>query len=111
MKKAGEVYYINLNPVRGREQKGHRPYVVVSGNTLNSYSDLCIVSPLTTSLKYFKGGVIIEPNAVNGLKKKSEILVHHVRTIEQERLKKKIGVLTEHEISVAREGLILYLQY
>src|SRR5438309_2743775 len=31
----GEVYFVNLNPVQGREQAGHRPVVVISINAIN----------------------------------------------------------------------------
>ena len=31
----GEVYFVNLNPVQGREQAGRRPVVVLSINAIN----------------------------------------------------------------------------
>ncbi len=31
----GEVYFVDLNPVQGREQSGHRPVVVLSVNAIN----------------------------------------------------------------------------
>ncbi|MCB9432587.1 MAG: type II toxin-antitoxin system PemK/MazF family toxin [Ardenticatenaceae bacterium] len=31
----GEIYFVNLNPVTGREQAGHRPVLVLSIDTIN----------------------------------------------------------------------------
>lgn len=31
----GEIYFVNLNPVRGREQAGERPVLVLSINAIN----------------------------------------------------------------------------
>ncbi len=31
----GEIYFVNLNPVQGREQAGHRPVLVLSVDAIN----------------------------------------------------------------------------
>jgi mRNA interferase MazF len=31
----GEIYFVNLNPVQGREQAGHRPVLVLSIDAIN----------------------------------------------------------------------------
>jgi mRNA interferase MazF len=31
----GEIYFVNLNPVKGREQEGRRPVLVISANAIN----------------------------------------------------------------------------
>ncbi len=33
--KRGEIYFVNLNPVQGREQSGQRPVLVISSNAIN----------------------------------------------------------------------------
>ncbi len=33
--KRGEIYFVNLNPTKGREQSGERPVLVVSSNRIN----------------------------------------------------------------------------
>lgn len=33
--KRGNIYFVNLNPVQGREQSGQRPVLVVSSNLVN----------------------------------------------------------------------------
>jgi len=31
----GEIYFVNLNPVKGKEQSGARPVLILSVNTIN----------------------------------------------------------------------------
>ena len=45
----GEVWFADLDPMRGREQAKKRPCIVISANDFNQgYAGLCIVVPLTT---------------------------------------------------------------
>lgn len=45
--KKGDIYYANLDPVIGSEQKGNRPVVVVQNNYGNQYNPTLIIAPLT----------------------------------------------------------------
>jgi mRNA interferase MazF len=33
--KRGEIYFVNLNPVQGREQSGERPVLIISSDSIN----------------------------------------------------------------------------
>ena len=46
----GDLYWADLEPVRGREQAGRRPVLVVSVPFLAHERTLCIVVPHTASL-------------------------------------------------------------
>lgn len=97
--KQGEIWNVYLDPVKGSEQAGNRPAVIISGNLMNLKSDLAIVCPITSSLKHYKGNPIIDPTIKNGLKSKSEILVFQIRTLSKERFKKKMGDISEVELN------------
>ena len=47
MIRRGEIYFVNLNPIKGHEQAGKRPVLVVSSNLLNSQPLVIIVIPGT----------------------------------------------------------------
>jgi mRNA interferase MazF len=49
--------------------------VIISGNVVNTLLNVVIACPLTTKIKDYKGNVVLEPNQVNGLSQKSEILI------------------------------------
>ena len=103
--KQGEIWYANLSPVEGSEQDGYKPVVIVSGNLANQYAPVVVCCPLTTSLKHYMGNPILEPNATNGLKKKSEVMVIHIRSVAKSRLKTRIGKLTPEQLSMCRETI------
>lgn len=106
-----EIWLTDLNPVRGSEQKGMRPVVIVSGNVLNEYMPIVIACPLTSKIKAYKGNIVLEPNQTNGLSAKSEILTFHIRSISKERLVKKLGKISEQQLTELKEGLNDILRY
>lgn len=109
--KQREIWYADLNPVRGNEQKGYRPIVIISGDALNTYLNIVIACPLTSRIKNYKGNVVLEPNNENGLPLKSEILTFHIRSISKERLVNKIGNISKEELSTLKQSLDDILRY
>jgi mRNA interferase MazF len=101
----GYIYMAYLDPSVDSEQGGRRPVVIISGNTVNKFAPNVVVCPLTTSIKNYHGDVIIKPGENNGLKKKSEILNIHVRSISKSRLKEYIGCISKSEIFQIHEGI------
>ena len=53
--KQREIWFANLNPTKGREQRGIRPVVIISDNDMNDHMDICIVCPLTSKIKNYAG--------------------------------------------------------
>jgi mRNA interferase MazF len=109
--KQREIWYADLNPVKGSEQKGYRPVVIVSGDLLNTYLKVVIACPLTSKIKEYKGNIVLEPNTENGLSQRSEIMVFHIRSISKERLVSKLGTITKGELSELKQGLGDILRY
>lgn len=108
--KKGEIWFVQLNPTKGSEQAGYRPVVVVSGNLLNTYSNVVWVCPMTTQIRNYQGNVILHPTKQNGLTKKSEVMNLHLRSISQERLTKKIGEIDGDTLNSIRKGVQEILQ-
>jgi len=106
-----EIWYADLNPVRGSEQQGFRPVVIISGNMLNQYLPVVIVCPLTSKIKNYKGNIILKPDDENGLTEPSEIMIFHICSISKERLIRKIGVITGREFTNLKLGLDDILRY
>ena len=109
--KQREIWYANLNPTKSSEQSGFRPIVIISGNMLNTYLKIVIACPLSSKIKNYKGNVVLNPKKKNGLTAPSEIMIFHLRSISKERLIKKIGEITEEELSELKEGLDDILRY
>ncbi len=45
--KRGDIYMVSLNPTEGREQRGHRPVLIVSPTAFNLATKLPVVLPIT----------------------------------------------------------------
>ncbi len=87
----GDLWWMEPDPVRGHEQGGRRPAVVVSVDRLNrSRLGLVVVCPLTRSERPGPLHIAIDPPEAN-LSYRSAVLVEHVRSISVERLGTRIG--------------------
>ena len=89
--KRGDIFWVNLEPVKGSEQGGVRPCLIIQNDDGNFYNPLTIVSPLTskTFTKEFPTNVFL-PRKFCNLEKDSTILLNQIRTIDKKRLIKKI---------------------
>lgn len=108
--KQGEIWNVYFDPTKGHEQAGNRPAVIISGNLMNSKSDLLIVCPLTSSIKNYMGNPILKPSKQNGLELSSELLVYQIRTLSKLRFKKKIGGISEEQLFKVKETLLELLR-
>jgi len=68
-------------------------------------SGMYLVCPLTQKLKNFFGDVILKPNQENKLDKESEVLVGQIRAVDQNRVIKKIGKISDKELNRCLIGL------
>jgi len=107
----GEIWLTDLNPVKGSEQAGLRPVVIISGNLLNQHLQVVIVVPLTTKIKNYKGNPVVQPSKTNGLKSESEMLVFHIRSVSKDRLISRQGTIDAAELASATKTLMDILKY
>jgi mRNA interferase MazF len=109
--KQQEIWLADLNPVRGSEQNGIRPVVIISGNAMNDNLNICIACPISSKIKNYAGCLVLQKNILNGLEQDSEILTFQVRTISKARLISKIGTVTKQQLDVLKKGLLEVLTY
>ncbi len=109
--KQREIYLADLEPIKGQEQKGTRPVVIVSGPSMNSYFNLVTICPLSTKIKNYPVCAVIKKNARNGLKSDSEVLTFHIRTVSKDRLIKKMGEISGDQLEQIFQGLNDILRY
>ncbi|MGB9975988.1 type II toxin-antitoxin system PemK/MazF family toxin [Thermovenabulum sp.] len=109
--KRGEIWLVDLNPTRGREQHGIRPAVIISVDEFNSCpADLVIVVPITPKNKNIPLHVEILPKE-SGLDALSYAKTEDIRSISKERLIKRIGMLPQEKLNELEEkiGILLGL--
>ncbi len=94
------VYWVNLDPTKGREIAKTRPCVVVSPDQLNKHLQTVIVAPLTSTMKEYPWRVKCK---VAG--KWGTIATDQLRTIDKERLEGLIDRLNNSESEALLEVL------
>ena len=100
----GEIYWADLNPVRGREQAGQRPILVISHDILNERSGTVIALAITS--KPQRAGFPLTLQLTSGnLPKSSWVKISQVRTLTTERLSRRIGRVSEVELAKVVEAL------
>jgi mRNA interferase MazF len=109
--KQREIWFADLNPVKGSEQRGIRPVVVVSGNAMNDNLGICIICPLSSKIKDYAGCVVIEKGKIPGLESDSEIITFQIRTLSKERFIRKIDEISREELNKIKKGLNEILTY
>ena len=100
----GEVYWADLNPVKGQEQAGRRPVLVVSHDVFNERSGTVIAMAITSQVQRAGFPLNLEI-AEAGVPKRSWLKISQVRTLSVLRLGKRIATLSPEFVNEAIDGL------
>ncbi len=79
------IVLVNLNPTVGSEIKKRRPCVIISPNEMNFNINTLIIAPMTSKSKNYPSRIKIDEN--------SYIVLDQIRTIDKQRVIKKLGKL------------------
>jgi mRNA interferase MazF len=108
----GCLYVADLNPRFGAETGKVRPVVVVQTDALNRFHPSTIVCPLTTKTAGFENPLRVAlPKGLAGLSRASDILVDQIKAIDNRRLRKELGALTDPYLAELRRKLLSILDY
>jgi len=100
----GDIVWADLNPVKGQEQAGLRPVLVLSNDVFNEKSGTVITLAITSHPQ--KAAFTLTYELVeSGLLKRSWVKISQIRTLSSERLGRKIGRLNPEETDTIIEGL------
>lgn len=100
----GEIRWADLNPVRGREQAGRRPILVLSHDVFNERSGTVIAMAMTSQEPRAGFPLTLESRA-DGLAKRSWIKISQVRTLSVDRVGQRLARASEEEVARALDGL------
>ena len=100
----GEIRWADLNPVRGHEQAGLRPVLILSHDIFNERSGTVIAVAITSQPQKAGFPLTIELKSPN-LPRKSWLKISQIRTLSIERIGKVIGKASLEELNHAIEGL------
>jgi mRNA interferase MazF len=101
----GEIRWADLNPVRGHEQAGLRPVLVLSQDVFNERSGTVIAMVLTSQPQRAGFPLTLEL-AGPGLPKRSLVKISQIRTLAVERIGKRIGRAAPEDLAQVIDGLL-----
>jgi mRNA interferase MazF len=89
----GEIYLTALDPALGHEIKKTRPALIIQNDVSNQYSQTTIVAAITSKVNTppYPNEAIIPPSAATGLEVVSTVRLDQLRTIDRQRLRKRLG--------------------
>lgn len=100
----GEIRWADLNPVRGSEQAGNRPVLILSQDIFNERSGTVIAVALTSQPPRAGFPLVLEL-AGSFIPKKSWVKISQIRTLAVERVGRKLGRASPEEVAQVLEGL------
>jgi len=101
MVKRFEIYLFNLESDPSGEAKNTRPCLVVSPDEINKHVESIIIAPISSTNRDYPTRITF-----NFLDKKRSVILDQIRTVEKERLVKKIGEIKGNK----REEILSVLQ-
>ncbi len=101
----GDIFWADLDPVRGREQAGLRPVLILSHELFNRRSGT-VIAVAITSQEPKAGFPLTLPVPSLRLPKTSWIKISQIRTISTERIGKKLGSLDSDTLAQILDGLL-----
>ena len=103
-----DIWIADLNPTHGTEPGKTRPVVIIQTDLLNSSHTSTIICPITTNV--IENAEILRVHLKKGqVEKQSDILVDQIRAIDNKRLLKRIGKLTQIQIEQLKTNILIVL--
>ena len=105
-----EIWIADLNPTTGTEPGKIRPVIIVQTDLLNKHHSSSIICPLTTNIQ--KESEILRIHLKKGycgLNEGCDIMTDQIRSIDNKRLIKKIGVAPTDIAYKIKENLKILL--
>jgi len=100
----GDIRWADLNPVRGQEQSGPRPVLILSHDVFNERSGTVIAVALTSQPQRAGFPLTLELKGVK-LPKPSWVKISQIRTLAVERVGRRLGRATPEQVGQVVEGL------
>jgi mRNA interferase MazF len=101
----GEIWFLNLDPIQGREQAVSRPALVISVDPFNhGPADLVVVLPVTSRAKGIPFHVTVEPPE-GGVRQSSFIKCEDIRSVSRSRLRERWGMVAPSTLAAVEDRL------
>jgi mRNA interferase MazF len=106
----GEIYLVGFDPTVGHEIRKTRPALIVQNDVSNRYSPITIVAAISSQFSDppFPREVVIDPED-SGLVKSSAVILNQIRSVDRQRLLKRLGSVSTQTMRRVDEALKISL--
>lgn len=102
----GDLVWVNFDPIKGHEQGGKRPALVISNDYYNKNSSLLLACPITSKDNKFPFNLEVKTKKIKGY-----VLVNHIKSIDYKARKvKKIDKISKKSLAEVLELIKLILE-
>lgn len=110
----GQIWHVDLDPVRGSEADKHRPAIIVSNDAANSTAEqlgrgVLTVVPVSSNLRRVYPFQVLLPADETGLRVDSKALAEQVRSVDAQRLTKHVATVPLPLMDALDDALRLHL--
>lgn len=106
----GEIFLVSLDPAVGAEIKKTRPAVVIQNDVANRRSPITIVAAITSQFDepIYPTEILVRA-LEGGLRVDSVVLLNQIRSVDRDRLVRRLGVLSAKTLRDVDRALLLSL--
>lgn len=106
----GDIFLAGFDSTIGAEIKKTRPALIIQNDIGNQYSSLTIVAALSSyrGKKLYPTEILVHPPE-GGVVNPSVVILDQVRTVDKRRLKKRLGRITPHTMTLVDRALMISL--
>lgn len=105
-----EVWLADLNPIRGSEQAGVRPVLIIQNDAINAFTTTVLAIPLTTNLRRASlPSCTLIACGEGGFVHDSVALCHQLRALDKTRLQKMLGTIDRTTLTNVEAGILFTL--
>lgn len=106
----GFIYLANLNPIKGSEEGGTRPVLVISNNNGNHHSSILIVAPITTRGSHRKMLTHVRlQRRVKTLDGPAYVMLEQIRVVDKVRILDYLGSISQEQMADVELALLISL--
>lgn len=100
----GAMFYADLDPIVGSEQKGIRPVLIIQNDMGNKHSPTVLVAPISTKKdKLLPTHILIKQ--FDKLRHDSIVMLEQIRVLDKSRLKGYMGMLVEDQMKEVEKAI------
>jgi mRNA interferase MazF len=99
--KRGHVYWVDLEPTAGSQQRGRRPCLVLTVDPINDVRRTVGVIPLSSSPKVAEPIVV----AIPSIGSQTVAICDQLRAVDKRKIERLLGAVTDAELALIEESV------